>query len=265
MRTYRLCVALAAALTLSWGAETAFAQATPQTLQVPKDCVAPEATKIAESALPNLARALKKRRKITLLAMGGSSAAGRGPASGGQYAIVERFLETTFKDLDVVIVHRGVSGELATDAGERIKMEVALNGANLVLWQVGTADALAQVPVDNFRDALAEGVQWLKDHKVDVILVGLRYALSMVKDPHYQAIRTAVREVAKEKNILLVSRYSSEETMAKIRREKGEQPGDAEASEAAYVCLAEYLARAIAAGIFMRDDQPSQPALPPQK
>jgi hypothetical protein len=41
--------------------------------------------------------------------------------SGGHYAIVEHFLETIFKGLDVQIVHRGVSGELAADAAERIK------------------------------------------------------------------------------------------------------------------------------------------------
>ena len=59
-------------------------------------------------------------------------------------------LESTFKGLDVEVVHRGVSGELAADAAERIKTEVALNDADLVLWQLGTADALAQVPVAAF-------------------------------------------------------------------------------------------------------------------
>ncbi len=249
----RMMVVLAALLSclpIAAGAQTG-----PVIQEVPKECVAPEATVIAGSPLPNIALALKSRRKITILAMGASSASSRGPASGGHYAIVERFLESTFKGLDVVIVHRGVSGELAADAAERIKMEVALNSIDLVLWQVGTADALAHVPIDNLRGAVTQSIQWLKEHNVDVILVGLRYAISMVKDQHYQAVRATVRDIAKEQNVLMVGRYASEELMEKLRREKGVIPSEAEATEAGYVCLAEYLARAIAAGIFVRDDK----------
>lgn len=238
------------------------AQAAPP-LQIPKECAAPEATEIATSTLPNIATALKSRKKLKILAMGASSASSRGPASGGHFAIVEKFLEATFKGLDVVIVHRGVSGELAGDAAERLKMEVALNNVDLVLWQVGTADALAQVPLDDFREGVGASIRWLKSHKVDVILVGLRYAISMVKDPHYQAIRTAIRDLSKEHHILMVGRYAAEELMEKLRREKGIVASEAETTEAGYVCLAEYLARAIAAGIFVRDGQPA--GQPPSK
>ena len=77
------------------------------------------------------------------MCIGATSASLRGPVSGGYFAVVERYLEAAFKGLDVQVVHRGVSGELAADAAERIKTEVALTNADLVLWQLGTADALA--------------------------------------------------------------------------------------------------------------------------
>ena len=89
---------------------------------------------IADSPLPNIAVALKERKKIAILAIGSTSASLRGPVSRSHYAIVERFLESTFNGLDVVIVHRGVSGELAADAGARIKNEVAL--ADPDLWRL---------------------------------------------------------------------------------------------------------------------------------
>ena len=88
---------------------------------------------------PNVSAALRDRKKIRILAIGATSIARRDSAPGGYHAIIEQFLERTFKGIDVEIFNRGVSGELARDAAERIKTEVALTEADLVLWQVGTA------------------------------------------------------------------------------------------------------------------------------
>jgi lysophospholipase L1-like esterase len=227
---------------------------------VPKACETPGLSVIAASPLPNVASALKERKKINILAIGATSASLRGPVSGGYYAVVERFLESTFKGLDVEVVHRGVSGELAADAADRIKTEVALNDTDLVLWQLGTADALAQVPVADFHVAVSQTIEWLKEHKVDVILVGLRYAHSMVRDLHYQAVRAAIQDIAKTRNVLRISRYEAEEVLERIRREQAGPPiSQAEVSEASYVCMAEYLARAIAAGLFVRETPSPKP------
>jgi lysophospholipase L1-like esterase len=242
-------------LTFAWS-ERVLAQASPGPSPISKACEGAAAGFTSGSPLPNIAAALKGRKKITILAIGSTSASSRGPVSGGQYAVVERFLETSFKGLDVDIVHRGVSGELAADAAERIKMEVALTGADLVLWQLGTADALAQIPLEDFQAVVARTIDWLKEHKVDLILVGLRYARNMSRDPTYQAIRTTVHDLAKQKNVLRISRYEAEETFEKVRQEQGLSTAWTEATEFENSCLAEYLARAIAAGLFLRDSPP---------
>jgi acyl-CoA thioesterase I len=253
MRVTASIVAVLAALALGW-ASSARGRDGPALMPMPKGCETTGANVIAASPLPNIAIALKERKKINILAIGSTSASLRGPVSGGYYAIVERFLETTFKGLDVEIVHRGVSGELASDAAERIKTEVALNNIDLVLWQLGTADALARVPVEEFQASVVQAVEWLREHKIDVILVGLRYTRSMVRDEHYQAIRTAIQQVAKDHNILRIGRYEAEETLEKIRGQQGGVPlSEAEVTEAGYECMAEYLARVIAAGLFLRD------------
>lgn len=244
---------LLAAIVMGW-LPAARAQDNPILTPVPKACEVPGENVIASSPLPNVATALKERKKITILAIGSTSAAVRGP--GGYYAVVERLLEATFKGLDVEVVNRGVSGELAADAAERIKTEVSLTNADLVLWQLGTVDALAQVPVADFYVTVTDTVDWLKEHKIDAILVGLRYAKSMAKDLHYQAIRAAIKEIAGKQNVLRISRYEAEELLEKIRREQGMPLSEQAASESSYVCMAEYLARAIAAGLFVRPTPP---------
>ena len=261
MRYATVAVAFTAA-TVAW-IPSVYGQGSPLLGPVPKACETPGPQVIANSPLPNVAAALKERKKITILAIGSTSASLRGPVSGGHYAIVERFLESNFKGLDVVIVHRGVSGELAADAGARIKTEVALADPDLVLWQLGTADALAQVPVADFYVAVSETIAWLKEHKIDVILVGLRYARSMAKDLHYQAIRAAIDDIAEKQMVLRIGRYAAEETLEKLRREQGVLMSETVVTESSYVCMAEYLARAIATGLFVKEQPPKGPPKQP--
>lgn len=247
----RTSIATMTALAICWACH-AHGQGGPVLAPVPKACEAPGATVIAASPLPNIADALKERKKINILAIGSTSASLRGPIPGGHYAVVERFLESTFKGLDVEVIHRGVSGELASNAAERIKTEVALTGADLVLWQLGTADALARVAVEDFHAAVRQAVEWLKERRIDVILVGLRYTHSMARDQHYQAIREAIQIIAKEQSVLRIGRYEAEETLERIRREQDIPMSQVEVTELDYTCMAEYLARAIAAGLFLK-------------
>jgi acyl-CoA thioesterase I len=225
----------------------------PAVTPVSPSCETPGTQVITPYPLPNIATALKNRKKINILAIGSTSASLRGPVSGDRYAAVERFLESTFKGLDVEIMHRGVSGELAADAADRIGTEAALTRADVVLWQVGTADAMAQIPIPEFQASVVQTVRWLKQHNIDVILVGMRYTLSMTKDQHYQAVRRAIQDIAKDQNVLRVGLYEAEETLEKIRQKQGVVLSDIEASNSDYGCVAEYLARAIAAGLFARN------------
>jgi acyl-CoA thioesterase I len=233
--------------------------ALPQTAPVipalpplPAACETPGTQVITTSPLPNIANALKARKKINIMAIGSTSASLRGPVSGDRFAALERFLEATFKGLDVEIMHRGVSGELAVNAAERIGTEAAMAKADVVLWQLGTADALAQIPVDDFKAAVTQTISWLKTHNIDVILVGMRYTLSMTKDEHYQAIRQSILNIAKEQNVLRVGLYEAEETLEKIRSKQGIVLSEIEATDSDYTCVAESLARSIAVGLFTR-------------
>ncbi len=254
---------LALAAAMLQPASRASAQSPPSSSPLPKECTLPGNTGPVPASLPRVAAALKERKKISILAIGGTSASLRGPVSGGHYATVERFLEQMFKGLDVEVVHRGVSGELATDAANRIKNEVGLTNADLVLWQLGTADALSRAPVEDFAAAVSETLTWLREHNVDVILVGMRYTRGMASDPDYQQFRTAIQAIAKQQNVLRISRYEAEEVLEKVRKNQGVALTDAEISETDYACLAESIARSIAAGLFAKDRPPA--ASPPKQ
>jgi lysophospholipase L1-like esterase len=232
---------------LALGPAAATAQVAPPPMA--KECGDPT---VDDHPLPNSAAALQLRKRLKILAIGSSPKAVLGLGRRGS-PLLENILERTIKGLDVEIVNRGFSGELADAAGERIRIEVALGQPDIVLWQVGTNDALAHVPVDAFEQSVTATVQWLKQHNVDVILVGLRYAKGLAKDPHYQAIRIGLGRVAAAEKVLRIGRYEAMEVLSRTMA-SADQPvlGDFAQTEAGYNCMAQYIARTITVGLFAK-------------
>lgn len=187
-----------------------------------------------------------------MLVIGSTSSAGAGGPSGKSYpAKIEAILEKAFKGLDVQIVNRGVSGELAAMTAERLKTQVAMEEPDLILWQVGTNDALAHVPVESFASTVRNTIRWLKERGVDVVLVGLQYALGIARDEYYAAIRANLHKVAGSENVLLVRRFETMEFLDKAKA-GGLGVGDSEPGEVGSHCMAEHVARAIVASIFLK-------------
>ena len=221
-----------------------------------RECQASTPT-ATESPLPNVAAALQRKKRIKILAIGAASTAGMGNVRGGYQAQLKKMIKEAAKGSEVEIVNRGVSGELAEQAAQRLKIQVGLTAPDLVLWQVGTNDALSYVEVARVEETVTETVRWLKEHKVDVVLVGLQYVSGMARDSHYQAIRVALRRIAQQENVIIVRRYEAMELLEKAQRaEPGASVDEFANSENAYNCMAQYVARAISVALFGRNLRP---------
>lgn len=241
----------AAAVVLMAGAQARAQPQNEQPVPLSKECQTSAPTIAGTGPLPNTLKALKDRKVIKILTIGASSSAGSDLAAHGYQGIIEAMLEKVIPGVDVRIIDRGVSGELARDAAWRMQTEVALTQPDLVLWQVGTNDAMARIPVEEFAATLRDGIRWLKDHNIDVVLVGLHFVRRMRKDQHYQAIRSAISRITHEEKILRIGRYSAMETLEKVRR-GAVPPNEFAETEAGYACIAEYVVRAITSGVFVR-------------
>ena len=202
---------------------------------------------VVESPLPNVAAALQKSQTVRILAIGNSS----GRRQGGYTRQIERILKQVVKGADVVIINRGVSGELAANAALRIKNEVAMNSPDLVIWQVGTDDALAFVPLDELADTVQSTIRWLKEHNVDVVLAGLQYVDRVAQDENYYHVRELLREIAMKEHVMIIRRYEAMQFIAATQAAGGGFGQDEfDRTEAGYNCLAQYLASAITLGAF---------------
>ena len=217
-------------------------------------CRAPISDIATPAPLPHVAAALRSERTIRVMAIGSSSTVGVGASSPAKTypAQLEAILEKSFRNLDVVVSNRGVSGELATATAERLKSDLLVDQPDIVLWQVGTNDAMARVPVEDFSQSVRDTIVWLKENEVDVVLVGLQYTPKLARDEYYASIRASLHKVAMTENVLLVRRF---EAMEFVQRAHGDDllSGDGlHLNDLGYRCMAEHVARAVVVSAFIK-------------
>jgi len=198
--------------------------------------------------LPRLGEALRATHTAKVLAIGSSSTAGVGASSPSRTytARLEADLESALKGTDFDVIGHGLSGEMAQGAADRMKREVEETKPDLVIWQVGTNDALRHVALDNFKICLRKTLTWLKEQHLDVILINPQYGDALVRDAYYEEVVAAIAEIAGDAQVLLVDRFDA---MRKLQRERGDgfylSADNLHMNDEGYRCLAEQLATAI--------------------
>jgi acyl-CoA thioesterase I len=213
-----------------------------------------------------LSRAARARRDVKVLAIGSSSTVGVGAssASASYIAKLETSLEGALKGFDFDVVGRGMSGEVAQGAADRMKREIEEVKPDLVVWQVGTNDALRHVSIDSFKNCLRTTLAWLAENKIDVVLIDPQYGDALTKDDYYEKVVTAIAEVAREARVLLVDRF---EAMRELQRERGDlfylSADQLHLNDRGHRCMAEQLARAIVGGLLQADAEQAQPVFYP--
>jgi lysophospholipase L1-like esterase len=222
-------------------------------------CEAPAGDIAAPASLPHLAAALRQRKSARVLAIGSSSTSGVGASSEVKAypAQLEAILEGALSHVDLAVVNRGVSGEVAAVTAERIKSEVTLDKPDLVLWQLGTNDALARIDPAQFESTVRSTIRWLKDNEIDIVLVGLQYSSRFSRDTEYFAIRDALQRVAAAENVAYVRRYDAMRFIAQNRADLQLMARDNfHLNDLGYKCMAEHIARAVIVGLFAKRRPP---------
>jgi len=233
---------------------TASAQTAPPPLS--PQCEAPGADISTIAPLPHLAEKLEKGGRVRILAIGSSSTYGIGASSRRKTypAQLRGILESTLKGTEAVITNRGVSGEVAQTTADRLRTEVALEKPDVVLWQLGTNDALARVAPQDFERTVNSTVEWLKSANIDVVLVGLQYTPQFARDQNYFAIREALLRAAASRNVLYVRRYDAMQFIARNHPTGGDMMTNdgLHLNDMGYQCMAEHIAHAVIANLFVR-------------
>ena len=133
--------------------------------------------------LTHLMEALKRQRKVKIVAIGSSSTAGEGnivPFCNRLEALLRN--QAPFHGTMLDVLNRGVGGQEAMDELSRFEPDVIGEAPAMVIWQVGTNAVfrLGQYSFDDVAAAMAKGLEWVKNLPMDVVLMDLQYTTAIV-------------------------------------------------------------------------------------
>ncbi|TFZ55668.1 MULTISPECIES: GDSL-type esterase/lipase family protein [Methylobacteriaceae] len=221
-------------------------------LSLSPECRVPGSKLYTLARLKAVKAALKEKRPIHVLSIGSSSA---GLGASASYPVkLENALEQALPDVQVEVEARGLPGEVASGAGERLRSMVAEMEPDLVVWQVGTNDALARVDIEAFGEALDESVQWVKSHGIDIVLIDPVFTESLADDAYYTQMVRTVQDVARREAVPLVHRYAAMRFLSTQRTTEAHMLGrHFRLNDLGLRCMAEHATRAITLSLLQPD------------
>jgi lysophospholipase L1-like esterase len=139
MRSALRATALAIALLVCGAAPTSAA---------PAERCAPPSASIVQASAGLVRAALIADGKLTIVCLGSSSTQGVGATAPGRTypAQLDAILKRRLPGLGVEVANRGIGGEVVSDNLNRLDRDALALRPDLVVWQVGTNDALRGLP-----------------------------------------------------------------------------------------------------------------------
>ena len=133
---------------------------------------------------------------LTIVAIGSSSTSGAGASSSAATypSRLEAELKERFPARTIRVLNRGVGGEVASEMLARFDTAVFAEQPDLVLWQVGTNSVLRGDSLPGAQSLIHEGVERLKAHGADVVLIDPQSAPKVIIKPDAEGHGVVDRE-----------------------------------------------------------------------
>lgn len=107
----------------------------------------------------------------------------------------------------VSVENAGISGEIADATEARLQKVVAGGGYDIVIWQVGTNDALRNVDPALFRARLERGIAAAKKSAARLVLINQQYFPGIRDTARYESFTRTVDAVGAAEGVAVFSRY----------------------------------------------------------
>lgn len=159
---------------------------------------------------------LRQKQAISILAIGSSSTEGAGASSPVMAypqtlarSLVDRLGRSTIE-----VVNAGIGGETASQTIERLTRLTRERHFDLVIWQVGTNDAVRGESEERFRDLLTAGIEAVLERGSDLLLMDQQF-FPTVRDPaRYERYVDILGEVAADRGVPVFHRYKAMQAWA---------------------------------------------------
>jgi len=176
--------------------------------EAPPACEVPAYLLNSDSTLAKVAVAIKNGKPLNVLVVGSRSSTIATQDGSAYPAKLLAMLKDKLAAMNINLSVEIQSGKTAEESAATLVKLVEAKSPTLVIWQVGTVDAIRGVDPEDFRSAVDEGVTALQQAGVDVVLVNLQYS------PRTETMTSAspyldnMRVVAQQHDIPLFDRFA---------------------------------------------------------
>jgi GDSL-like Lipase/Acylhydrolase family len=201
----KLLTALVAAIALNCLPALA-AVAEPQ----PESCDVPASLLESEVDLTRATNQLKDQHRLIISVLGTGSSSLPGP-DGTHFAYPARLEDALKQQLpgnDIKVITHVQAKQTTANMLDGMDKILAEDKPSLVVWQAGTADAIAGVEIEDFRSSLEDGVDKIQAAGADVILMNMQYSPRTASMLDVSAYADMMRRVAQQRNALLFDRLA---------------------------------------------------------
>ncbi len=146
---------------------------------------------------------------MQIIAIGSSSTLGIG-SSEKRYSYPAQLQERlkTLLGIPVEVDNLGIGGETITSTVSRLKAALDTFKTDLVIWQVGTNDAVRGGDESQFRARLADGLAALRSTKTPFLLIDPQFYPGL-KDPvQYESFVRDIHELGRKSGAPVFPRYA---------------------------------------------------------
>jgi acyl-CoA thioesterase-1 len=228
----------------------------------PDACSVPDELLGFTAGLDHTRARLAGEGTATILAIGSSSTEGVG-ASDADHTYPARLavhLAARVPGAAIRVVNRGIGGEVVATTAKRLKTEVATVRPDLVIWQVGTNDAVRGVGLDTMAAIVEDGLAFLEAQGVDAVLMDPQFYPRIAENAGYRQAVTVIADIAARHGVPLVRRFEAMRYWAGRPQPVSMLAGDAfHMNDQGYECIAGM----IAGGLAARWSEASAPAAGP--
>lgn len=149
---------------------------------------------------PHFSKALVGDAAVRVVAMGSSSTAGRGDVVPYPYWL-EMYLRAAYvakgyPNPKIDVLNRGKGSEEAPEELKRFEADIFAEQPSLVIWQVGTNAVFHNYNIDEVAEKIAEGLELLGRHSMDVLLIDPQYTPAMLFDDKADASERIISLIA---------------------------------------------------------------------
>jgi len=180
-----------------------------QVAALPKQCRVPATTVADPSLLVRTAMRLRAERALRIVVLGTATAAGAGASGPGNSWPVqlEADLKARYPTANLSVTVKAKAYDTAQKMLARLG-EVIAERPHLVIWEVGTVEAVRGLNVEDFVLALRDGIDRIAETRADMILVEPQYARKTAMLINFAPYNDAITQAANMRDLIVFPRYA---------------------------------------------------------